>query len=67
MISDSLLNKIKRLNENAKLELVHLLIEDLKLSGTAYEIFTPFGNEAAARILQLELEKDHVDSQPEVE
>ena len=46
-----LLEEVKALDEKEKLQLVELLIEELKLVGSAYEIFTPFGNEAAARVL----------------
>ena len=47
-----MLEAVKELDEKEKLQLVQLLIEELKLVGSAYEIFTPFGNEAAARILE---------------
>ncbi len=67
MLSEELLEQVKRLDENDKLELVQLLIEDLKLVGTAYEIYTPFGNEAAARMLQAKLQRLELSTQPEIE
>ncbi len=67
MIPNELLEAIKRLDDDDKLELVQLLIDDLKLVGTAYEIYTPFGNEAAARLLLNELQRVDSSSQPEVE
>ena len=62
---DELLETVKELNEKEKLQLVQLLIEELKLVGSAYEIFTPFGNEAAARILESEMELRQAARQPE--
>ena len=59
MLSKELLEKVKALGEEDKLQLVQLLIDELKLVGSAYEIFTPFGNEASARRL--------LDSLPEIE
>ena len=56
MLTEELLAEIRHLDEKEKLKLVELLIKDLKLIGTAYEILTPFGNEAAARVLLEELE-----------
>ncbi len=55
MRKEVLLEPVKRLDENDKLDLVQLLIEALKFVGTAHEIYTPVGNEAAARMLQVEL------------
>lgn len=54
MIFDDVKRAVLQLGEEQKLELVQLLIDELKLSGTSYEILTPFGNEAAARILSRE-------------
>lgn len=51
MLSDELLAQVKALDEADKLTLVQMLIDELKLVGSAYEILTPFGNEAAERIL----------------
>lgn len=67
MIREELLNQVKTLDEHEKLRLVQLLIDDLKLVGTAYEIYTPFGNEAAARLLLNELQGIESASQPETE
>lgn len=53
---DDLRKRVKLLEEHEKLELVQELIQDLRLAGTVYEIFTPFGNEAAHKLTQLDLE-----------
>ena len=67
MLTEEFLAQVMRLGEREKLKLVELLIEDLKLIGTAYEIYTPFGNEAAARVLFGELESAQTANQPETE
>ena len=67
MLSDDLRQQVMRLEEKEKLQLVQLLIEDLKLVGTVYEIYTPFGAEAAARVLQKQLDDSQVADQPEIE
>ena len=67
MLTEELRSQVLRLNESEKLKLVELLIDDLKLNGTAYEILTPFGNEAAARILIEELGTVESAGQPETE
>ncbi len=64
---DELLEQVKRLEEAEKLHLVQLLIDDLKLVGSAYEILMPFWNEAAARILQNTLQEFESTSQTEIE
>ncbi len=64
---DELLEHVKRLDEADKLHLVQSLIDDLKLIGSAYEILTPFGNEAAARILQSTLQEFESTSQTEID
>ncbi len=67
MLTEELLAEIRHLDEKEKLKLVELLIKDLKLIGTAYEILTPFGNEAAARVLFEELESVTTSNQPATE
>jgi len=67
MLTEELLTQVKCLGENEKLKLVEILIEDLKLIGTAYEILTPFGNEATARVMLDELEAVQTSSQPRFE
>ncbi len=67
MLTEEFLAQVMRLGEREKLKLVELLIEDLKLIGTAYEIYTPFGNEAAARVLFEELESAKTANQPATE
>ena len=67
MLSKELLEKVKALGEGDKLQLVQLLIDELKLVGNAYEIFTPFGNEAAARRLLDSLPEIETPGQPEIE
>ena len=42
MLSTKLTEAVKQLDEAEKLELVQLLINDLKLVGAVYEVFTPF-------------------------
>ena len=66
MLSDKLLQQVKELDEQDKLRLVQLLIDDLKLVSSAYEIYTPFGSDAAARILQRMLETEGAENQPEI-
>lgn len=66
MLSDNLLQQIKELGEQDKLRLVQMLINDLKLVSSAYEIYTPFGSDAAARQLQLMLEPEERESQGEI-
>ncbi|MDE2750386.1 MAG: hypothetical protein OXI34_15625 [Chloroflexota bacterium] len=65
MLTDELLEQVKSLDEQEKLRLVQSLIDDLKLISSAYEIYTPFGNEAAARIMQQLLEKEGAETQPQ--
>lgn len=67
MLTDELLTQVKCLGEKEKLKLVEMLIVDLKLIGTSYEILTPFGNEATARVMLEELEAVKTSSQPEIE
>ena len=67
MIFDDMKATVLQLEEAQKLELVQMLIDDLKLSGTSYEILTPFGNEAAARILSTELAELESLQQPEID
>ncbi len=67
MLTEELLAQVKGLGEEDKLKLVELLIEDLRLIGTAYEIYTPYGNEAAARVLIEELESAKTSNQPAIE
>ncbi len=67
MLTEELLAEVSHLDEIEKLKLVELLIKDLKLIGTAYEILTPFGNEAAARVLLEELESVTTSNQPATE
>lgn len=66
MLSDELLEQVKVLDEQAKLRLVQILIDDLKLVSSAYEIYTPFGNDAAARVMQQLLKTEGVENQPEI-
>ncbi len=63
MLSKQLLEQIKSLDEAEKQELVELLIQDLKLVSSAYEIYTPFGNEAAAQAMLEMLETDKTENQ----
>ncbi len=53
---NDLLEHVKVLDEKEKLELVQMLIEDLRLKGSVYEIWAPFGHQAAERLTQLALE-----------
>ena len=53
MLSQGLLEQVKALDDQDKLRFVELLIDDLKLVSSAYEIYTPFGNDAAARDARL--------------
>jgi hypothetical protein len=66
MLSDEMLQQVKALDEKDKLKLVQILIDDLTLVSSAYEIYTPFGSDAAARQLQLMLETEETESQPEI-
>ena len=66
MFSERLLHEVRALDEQDKLRLVQMLINDLKLVSSAYEIYTPFGSDAAARQLQLMLETEEKESQPEI-
>lgn len=66
MLSEQLVQELRRLNRAEKLRAVQLLVNDLAAeektllqAGTTYEIATPYGNEAAAAVLLgvLEAEK----------
>ena len=59
MLSDTLRTELRRLNRAEKLEAIQVLIAELALaegvnlvSGATYELLTPYGNEAAAQVLQ---------------
>jgi len=63
LISNELLKELHRLNRVDKLRVIRLLADDLATeeasyftSDRAYEIVTPYGNEAAAQVLYDALE-----------
>ena len=58
MISNEMLEELHRMNRADKLRVIRLLADDLAAEETvglmpdaAYEIVTPYGNEAAAQVL----------------
>lgn len=65
MLSNELLDELHNLNKAEKLRLVQLLVNDLTAeegtpqleSDVTYPIYTPYGNEEAARILYEVLQK----------
>ncbi len=64
MLSSELLGELYNLNRAEKLRLVQLLVNDLAAeedtvfpAGVTYPIYTPYGNEEAARILFEVLQK----------
>ena len=66
MLSDELLQQIKRLDEDDKLKLLQILVDDLSLSDHGYEIFGFRGNaQIAGRMLEI-LEWQETASRPEV-
>lgn len=67
MLSVELLDEIKRLDDDDKLKLLQILVDDLSLSDHGYEIFGFRGNaQIAGRMLEV-LERQETASSPEVE
>ena len=67
MLSDELLAQVEALDEEDKLKLLQLLIDDPALAKYAYDPFGLRGNhEAAQKLLEL-LEEEKVKTQPAVE
>lgn len=63
MISEQLLEALRQLNRAEKLRVVQLLVnqiaeEELILTGTEYEVWSPYDTPGAAAILMDMLEKD---------
>lgn len=59
MLSDALRTELRKLNRADKLQAMQVLITELAVDegidlipGATYELFTPYGNEAAAQVLQ---------------
>ena len=66
MLPAELLEHIKRLDENDKLRLIQILVDDLSLAEHGYEIFGFRGNaNIAGRMLEI-LERRETASRPEV-
>lgn len=66
MISLDLLEQVKRLDEDDKLKLLQILVDDLSLSDHGYEIFGFRGNaQIAGRMLDI-LERRETAGRPEV-
>jgi hypothetical protein len=70
MLSQSLIHDLRNLNRVDKLRAVQVLVTELALEeetllipGGTYEILTPFGNEAAAQVLQNVLEASRNENQ----
>ncbi len=67
MIPLDLLEQVKRLDEDDKLKLLQILVDDLSLSDHGYEIFGFRGNaQIAGRMLEI-LEEQKAQSHPEIE
>ena len=66
MLSNELLEQVKRLDEDDKLQLLRALINDPALAKYAYDPFGLRGNFDAAQIMLDELEKIESASQPEI-
>ncbi len=67
MLSQELLENVKRLDEADKLQLLRELLSDPALAKHAFDPFGLRGNFEAAQILLEELEKSKASSQPEIE
>ncbi len=66
MLPVRLLEDVKRLDEDDKLKLLKILVDDLSLSDHGYEIFGFRGSaQIAGRMLEI-LERQEVASSPEV-
>lgn len=66
MLPAELLEQVKRLDEDGKLRLLQVLVDDLSLAERGYEIFGFRGNaQIAGRMLEI-LERRETASQPEV-
>ena len=66
MIPEELLKEVKRLDEDGKLELLRILVDELPLTDHGYEIFGFRGNaQIAGRMLEI-LERQKTSSRPEV-
>lgn len=66
MLPVELLDEVRRLDEDDKLELLRILIDDMSLSDHGYEIFGFRGNaQVAGRMLDI-LERQETASSPEV-
>lgn len=58
MLSETLVHELRKLNRADKLRAMQVLVtelaveeEPLLMAGETYELFTPYGNEAAAQVL----------------
>ncbi len=67
MLSKELLDQVQALNDDDKLALLNILIDDLALGEHGYEIFGFRGNAKVAEVLVAELEKFKASLQPEIE
>ena len=66
MLSDELLQQVKSLDDDDKLKLIQILVDDLSLSDHGYEIFGFRGNaQIAGRMLEI-LERQESASSLEV-
>lgn len=65
MLPAELLDEVKRLEDDDKLKLLQILVDDLSLSNHGYEIFGFRGNaEIAGRMLEI-LDRQETASSPE--
>lgn len=58
MLSENLIHELRKLNRADKLRAMQVLVTELAVEedanlmpGASYELFTPYGNEAAAQVL----------------
>lgn len=67
MLPADLLEDVKRLDNDDKLKLLQILVDDLSLTDQGYEIFGFRGNyEIAGRMLEI-LERQETSGRPEIE
>ena len=66
MLPRDLLDDVKRLDNDDKLKLLQILVDDLSLTDHGYEIFGFRGNyEIAGRMLEI-MERQETSSKPEI-
>ena len=66
MLPGDLLEDVKRLDNDDKLKLLQILVDDLSLTDHGYEIFGYRGNhEIAGRMLEI-MERQEASSRPEI-